>query len=46
MERVKYVGNIVSKDGIETDPDKTQRVRNWPTPNTPEEVRKFIGFIG
>ena len=46
MERVKYVGHIVSKDGIETDPDKTERVRNWPTPKTPEEVRKFLGFIG
>lgn len=46
MQRVKYVGHIVSKKGIETDPEKTERVRNWPTPKTPEDVRRFLGFIG
>ena len=46
MERVKYVGHIVSKRGIETDPDKTERIQNWPTPKTPEEVRQFLGFCG
>jgi hypothetical protein len=35
MGRMKYVGHIVSKDGIETDPYKTERLRNWPTPKTP-----------
>lgn len=28
------------------DPDKTERVINWPKPKTPEEVRKFLGFVG
>ena len=46
MERVKYVGHVVSKQGIETDPDKTERIKNWPTPKTPEEVRQFLGFCG
>ena len=46
MERVKYVGHIVSKQGIETDPEKTERIQNWPTPKTPEEVRQFLGFCG
>jgi hypothetical protein len=45
-ERVKYVGHIVLEKGIETDPEKTEKVLNWPQPKTPEEVRKFIGFIG
>ena len=46
MQKVKYVGHIVSEEGIETDPEKVQKVLNWPTPHTPEEIRKFIGFIG
>lgn len=46
QERVKYVGHIVSKQGIETDPDKTNKVLNWPTPSTPEKVRRFLGFVG
>jgi hypothetical protein len=28
MEQMKYVGHIVSKDGIETDPYNTEIVRN------------------
>ena len=46
QRKVKYVGHIVSDQGIETDPDKTCKVLNWPTPTTPEEVRKFLGFAG
>lgn len=46
MKKVKYVGHIVSEAGIETDPDKVQKVIDWPTPTTPEEIRKFVGFIG
>lgn len=28
MRRVKYVGHIVSKEGIEPDPDKIEKVRS------------------
>lgn len=44
--KVKYVGHVVSKDGVEIDPDKTKRVVNWPTPTNPEDVRRFLGFVG
>ena len=45
MDKVKYVGHIVSKNGIESDPDKI-KVLNWPRPTKPDEVRQFIGFVG
>ena len=44
--KVKYVGHIVSEEGVETDPEKVEKVMNWPTPKSPEEVRRFIGFVG
>ena len=44
--KVKYVGNIVSEEGIEPDPDKILKVINWPVPTTPEDVRRFLGFVG
>jgi len=44
--KVKYVGYIVSADGIEADPEKVDKIRHWPTPTSPEEVRKFLGFAG
>jgi hypothetical protein len=46
FERVVYVGHEVSKDGIAPDPEKTRCIRDWPEPQTPEEVRKFLGFAG
>jgi len=46
QEKVKYIGHIVAKDGIKPDPDKIEKVSNWPRPTTPEEVRQFLGVIG
>ncbi|KAK3108916.1 hypothetical protein FSP39_018571 [Pinctada imbricata] len=45
-DKVKYVGNIVSEKGIEPDPGKIDKAKNWPTPTNPDEVRKFLGFVG
>lgn len=44
--KVKYVGHVVSADGIEADPEKIEKVINWQTPKSSEEVRKFLGFAG
>ena len=44
--RVKYVGHVVSEHGVEIDPAKTEKVKEWPTPTTPEDVRRFLGFVG
>lgn len=44
--KVKYVGHVVSEKGVETDPEKVEKVLTWPTPQSPEEVRRFIGFVG
>jgi hypothetical protein len=45
-ERVRYVGHIVSSNGIETDPDKIEKVTNWPVPTNVAELRTFLGFSG
>ena len=41
---LKYLGHIVSKDGIATDPHKIEAIRNWPTPETVTDVHSFTGF--
>ena len=38
---VKYLGHVVCKEGIKTDPDKIQCVADWPVPN---DVRKLKCF--
>lgn len=43
---VKYLGHVVSKRGVATDPDKTAAVQNWPVPETVTQVRSFLNFAG
>jgi transposase InsO family protein len=43
-KKVQYLGHIISKEGIATDPEKVERVKNWPVPRNIHEVRAFTGF--
>lgn len=43
---VTYVGHVVSKDGISTDPSKVEAVVTWPRPQTVTQLRSFLGFCG
>ena len=36
--RIAYLGHIVSKDGIETEPKKMTTIKEWPVPKTVTEV--------
>ena len=42
--QVEYLGHIVSKDGVGTDPKKIDAITVWPTPTCPREVRSFVGL--
>ena len=45
-EEVAFLGHVVSKEGISTDPEKIEQVLNWPTPRNLTEVRAFLGLTG
>eukprot|EP00731_Ephydatia_muelleri_P036034 Em0193g7a len=40
----RFLGHIVSADGIATDPSKTAAVKNWPIPQSRREVQQFLGL--
>ena len=42
--QITYLGHIVSKDGIETDPKKITAIKDWPVPKTVTDVQSFLGF--
>ena len=41
---LKYLGHIVLRDGIATDPRKIEAVRNWLRPKTVTDIHSFVGF--
>uniref|UniRef100_A0A3B3Q669 Paraneoplastic antigen Ma-like C-terminal domain-containing protein n=1 Tax=Paramormyrops kingsleyae TaxID=1676925 RepID=A0A3B3Q669_9TELE len=43
---VSYVGHIVSRDGVATDPTKVEAVKGWPKPGNVSALRSFLGFCG
>ena len=43
---VKYLGHILSANGIITNPDKTAAIDNYPRPKKPRHVKRFTGMTG
>ena len=43
QKRVHYLGHVVTEEGVMTDPEKIETVREWPVPTTQTEVRSFLG---
>jgi hypothetical protein len=41
---VKYLGFVVSKDGVKADPAKTDAINKYPIPTNVSELRSFIGL--
>ena len=44
--KVKYVGHIILENGVEADPEKTDKIINRQKPKNGEEVRQFTSFAG
>jgi transposase InsO family protein len=44
VTRTKYLGFIISTDGIEVDQDKISVVKNWTPPSTVKGIQSFLGF--
>ena len=44
-QETTFLGHVVSKDGIYTDPRKIIDLETWPRPQTVSEVRSFLGLL-
>ncbi|XP_065435190.1 uncharacterized protein LOC135977995 [Chrysemys picta bellii] len=44
-EKVKFLGHVISKDGIQVDEEKTRALENWPVPKNAKQVRQALGFM-
>ena len=43
---VKYIGHIISREGIKTDPQKTEAISTWPTPSTHKDLKSLLCLCG
>jgi len=41
---IKFLGHLVSADGINPMPDKLEAIRDWPVPHCLKDVRSFFGL--
>ena len=45
-QRVAFLGHVVTKDGIQVDPQKIEAVSEWHRPTTVIEIKSFLGLAG
>ena len=43
---INYLGDVVSKNGEKTGPDKIEALASCSEPNNVKELRSFLGFTG
>ncbi|GJW79383.1 hypothetical protein Tco_0141065 [Tanacetum coccineum] len=44
LKEVQFLGHVVNRNGIHVDPSKVESVKNWKTPESPTEIRSFLGL--
>ena len=46
LDKVGFLGHVISAEGGMVDPKKIEAVVNWETPKNVHEVRSFLGLAG
>ncbi|KAJ3684443.1 hypothetical protein LUZ61_013607 [Rhynchospora tenuis] len=46
LEKVAFLGHVISGEGVAVDPSKVQAVTEWSQPKSVREVRSFLGLAG
>ncbi|NBJ65466.1 hypothetical protein D5266_09835, partial [bacterium c-19] len=46
LDKVNFLGHVISAEGISVDPSKIRAVKDWPQPRNVSEVRSFLGLAG
>lgn len=44
QSEVRHLGHVVSAEGVSVDPEKVERILNWPIPKTGTELSSFLGL--
>jgi hypothetical protein len=45
VERVSFLGHLISKDGIQKSPEYIEKILNFPKPTNVTQLRQFLGLV-
>ncbi|RCN37073.1 reverse transcriptase [Ancylostoma caninum] len=43
-EEIRFLGHVISRNGVCTDPDKIAKIRDYPKPRSVAQLRTFLGM--
>jgi hypothetical protein len=46
LEKISFLGHILTVEGVAVDPGKVETVSNWRQPTNVSEIRSFLGLAG
>ena len=46
LDKVAFLGHVISVEGISVDPQKIEAIVNWKPPTNVSEVHNFLGLVG
>ncbi|KAD6453055.1 hypothetical protein E3N88_07760 [Mikania micrantha] len=46
LDKVAFLGHVISAEGIMMDPAKVEAITKWPVPTSVTEIRSFLGLAG
>ncbi|GJS44768.1 putative reverse transcriptase domain-containing protein [Tanacetum coccineum] len=46
IPKVQFLGHVIDSEGIHVDPTKIESIKDWASPNSPMEIRQFLGLAG
>jgi hypothetical protein len=46
MDKVSFLGHVISGEGISVDPEKVKTISEWKRPSSVTEIRSFLGLAG
>ena len=46
LDRVQFLGHVLTPEGISVDPSKVQDVLDWKSPKAVHQIRQFLGLAG
>ncbi|XP_036149749.1 uncharacterized protein LOC118647910 [Monomorium pharaonis] len=43
---LEYLGHVISEQGIQPNPNRIEKVKTYPVPRNPKEIKQFLGLVG